>query len=139
MVKAIVALAATMLVAGCSRQQAVYPVGGRVTLDGKPLVDAQISFRPQRGPEAFATLDTDGRYRLSTRAVGDGAVAGEHAVTLAQVTVGLALEPGVAPRLANPTPGAIPVPERFLQAETSGLRATVVPGTNTFDFDLSSK
>ena len=136
---AIAVLAALVLVAGCRRQMAVHPVGGRVTLDGKPLLDASISFRPERGPEAVATLDADGRYRLSTRAAGDGAVAGAHAVTLALVTEGLALDPGKPPRLEKPSPGAVPVPERYLRAETSGLRATVVPGTNTFDFDLTTK
>ena len=125
---------------GCGRQQLpAHPVGGRVTLDGKPLVDAQISFRPAQGPEAFATLDGEGRYRLSTRSAGDGAVAGTHAVTLSLVTVGLSLEPGVAPKLLKPTPGAMPVPEKYLRAETSGLEATVVPGENTFDFELTSR
>lgn len=134
-----IAIAAALLASGCSRQTPAHPVGGRVTLDGKPLVDAQISFRPAQGPEAFGVLDGDGRYRLSTRAAGDGAVAGTHAVTLSQVTVGLALEPGVPPKLVKPTPGAMPVPEKYLRAETSGLTATVVPGENTFDFDLSSR
>ena len=86
-----------------------------------------------------AFLDGEGRYRLSTRAAGDGAVAGTHAVTLSQVTVGLALEPGVPPKLVKPTPGAMPVPEKYLRAETSGLTATVVPGENTFDFDLTAR
>ena len=132
-------IAAAMFLGGCSRPQPVHPVSGRVTLDGKPLRDAQISFRPERGPEAFASLDGDGRYRLSTRAAGDGAVAGEHIVTLAEVTGGLALEPGEPPRLEKPPADAMPLPERYLQAETSGLRATVVPGINTFDFKLSSQ
>jgi len=136
---AAIAIAAASLACGCSRPMPAHPVGGRVTLDGKPLVDAQISFRPAQGPEAFGVLDGEGRYRLSTRAAGDGAVAGTHAVTLSQVTVGLALEPGVPPKLVKPTPGAMPVPEKYLRAETSGLTATVVPGENTFDFDLSSR
>lgn len=136
---ATIAIAAASLACGCSRQTPAHPVGGRVTLNGKPLVDAQISFRPAQGPEAFGVLDSEGRYRLSTRAAGDGAVAGTHAVTLSQVTVGLALEPGVPPKLEKPTPGAMPVPEKYLRAETSGLTATVVPGENTFDFDLSSR
>lgn len=134
-----VAIAAALLAVGCSRPMPMHPVSGRVTLDGKPLVDAQISFRPAQGPEAFAVLDGDGRYTLSTRAAGDGAVAGTHAVTLSMLTEGLIMNPGEPPRLPDPTPGAVPVPERYLQAETSGLTATVVPGANTFDFDLSSK
>ena len=43
------------------------------------------------------------------------------------------------PKLEKPTPGAMPVPEKYLRAETSGLTATVVAGENTFDFDLSSR
>jgi hypothetical protein len=136
---AAVAAALAAAAGGCSRDIPVHSVSGRVTLDGRPLVDAQISFRPAQGPEAFGVLDSDGRYRLSTRAAGDGAVAGRHAVTLSQVTVGLALEPGVPPTLEKPTPGALPVPEKYLRAETSGLEATVVPGTNAFDFELRSR
>jgi hypothetical protein len=83
---------------GCGRQIPVHPVSGRVTLDGKPLVDAQISFRPANGPEAFGVLDGDGRYTLSTRAAGDGAVAGKHAVTLSPLTEGLILTPDADPR-----------------------------------------
>lgn len=128
---------------GCSRQSPVYPVSGRVSLDGKPLVDAQISFRPAQGPEAFGVLDGEGRYTLSTRAAGDGAVAGKHAVTLSPLTEGLILTPDAEPRLPAPTPGAtpgaMPVPAKYLQAETSGLTATVEPGTNTFDFDLTAR
>jgi hypothetical protein len=124
---------------GCSRQIPVHPVSGRVTLDGKPLVDAQISFRPANGPEAFGVLDGDGRYTLSTRAAGDGAVAGKHAVTLSPLTEGLILTPDADPRLPAPTPGAMPVPAKYLQAETSGLEATVVPGENVFDFDLTAR
>ena len=136
---AAIAIAAASLACGCSRQTPAYPVSGRVTLDGKPLVDAQISFRPAQGPEAFGVLDGEGRYRLSTRAAGDGAVAGTHAVTVSQLTVGLALEPGVPPRLERPTPGVMPVPEKYLRAETSGLSATVAPGVNTFDFNLTAR
>ncbi len=138
-VAAAVAIVAALLASGCSRPMPAYPVSGRVTLDGKPLVDAQISFRPAQGPEAFGVLDGEGRYRLSTRAAGDGAVAGKHAVTVSQLTVGLALEPGVPPRLEKPTPGAMPVPEKYLRAETSGLSATVAPGVNTFDFNLTAR
>lgn len=62
-----------------------YPVTGSVTYKGKPLEGAIISFTPKSdGRPASTTTDSEGKYSLSTDVNGDGAVAGEYAVTIAK-------------------------------------------------------
>ena len=70
---------------GCSQQYSFGPVEGRVTRDGKPLVNFQVIFYPdgpQAGPRSTGFTDEDGRYRLQTDTGGDGAVIGPHRVCL---------------------------------------------------------
>ena len=64
----------------------VAKVSGRVTLDGKPLSKASVTFapmatkeRPNPGPTAQGMTDEDGRYQLSlgTDAATAGAVVGK--------------------------------------------------------------
>lgn len=77
-------------VAGCGPQQpAVAPVRGTVTLDGHPLSTGRVSFEPvaaagsaQGGRPAFGAIQPDGTFVLSTYGDGDGAIVGEHRVTL---------------------------------------------------------
>lgn len=76
-----------ILTVGCGDSRFV-PVSGIVTLDGKPVADVVISFQPASegadsdfNPGSSGTTDGEGRYELSTRG-GNGAVVGEHTVTL---------------------------------------------------------
>ena len=65
-----------------------YPVEGKVTLQGKPMSHALVTFYPIEG-EAKArlalphgTAEEDGSFKLGTYSVGDGAPAGRYAVTV---------------------------------------------------------
>ena len=65
----------------------VYPVEGKVVVSGQPAANAQLAFHPQgervsRTPLPVGTTGPDGAYRLTTYAAGDGAPAGEYAVTI---------------------------------------------------------
>ncbi|MDG3008213.1 hypothetical protein [Paludisphaera mucosa] len=82
------ALLLTCLV-GCgdSRETAVHPVAGKLTVGGRPAANAMIAFHPldRAGlPTALSVASTgsDGAYRLTTYTAGDGAPAGEYAVTV---------------------------------------------------------
>jgi hypothetical protein len=119
---------------GCGSQLPMGQVSGRVTCDGKPVTEATIEFRPERGPGAFATLDSEGRYVLQTKSSNDGVVTGKNAV---------AIVPVVEFKLQNvrsaqkPAGGStIVIPEQFRRTETSGLVVDVKPGSNVFDFEL---
>ena len=60
------------------------PVSGFITLQGKPLPGAQVTFVPQNGRPSNGTTDSEGRYELYFKAGVPGAVAGKHTV---QITV----------------------------------------------------
>jgi len=87
------------------------PVSGRVTLNGKPLADIQVSFQPSHagksapGPGSFGTTDADGRYSLKTvtEPPVQGAVVGRHVVTFrARSPQSLKTDEAVAPGVMLP-------------------------------------
>jgi hypothetical protein len=60
-----------------------------VTIDGKPLAHGKIMFAPvsnagghQAGKVAVGNIQPDGTYELTTYSNGDGAIVGDHWVTL---------------------------------------------------------
>ena len=149
---------------GCSVDEGEpkHPVTGTVVWKGKPVEGAIVAFSPASGgAPASAVTDASGVYHLTTKVAGDGAVAGEYAVTVAkyQSTVD---EPKPAPA-AEAEAGADPyditdeyptgydemeeaelaaaisknlLPPKYAQATSSGLKATVVEGDNEFNFEL---
>jgi hypothetical protein len=78
---------------GCHRSPyTVAPVHGKVTVDDKPLTQATLMFAPissgeekNPGKPAFGTVETDGVYHLTTFAKNDGAIVGDHWVTILNV------------------------------------------------------
>src|SRR5689334_3923065 len=77
------------LLSGCG-QSALAPVHGRVTCNGKPVPQAGVIFSPagqsesdrQPGKAAAGSTDADGRYVLTTYRPGDGALVGQHHVSI---------------------------------------------------------
>ena len=75
---------------GCSRPpHELAPVRGTVTLDQTPLGGGRVMFAPiaasqnrEVGKPAFGQIQADGAFRLTTYREGDGAVVGEHWVTI---------------------------------------------------------
>jgi hypothetical protein len=87
------AIVLVQLLSGCSAGSKPYqtaPVAGLITLDGKPLAGAHVTFMPvpeaqsgrQSGPEASGDTADNGRYSLKT-AFGDaGASVGKNRVMI---------------------------------------------------------
>jgi hypothetical protein len=79
--------------AGCdANPYELAPVHGKVIVDGKPLFQGKIRFAPvaqeedrKPGKPAFGIIQSDGTYRLTTFKPDDGAVVGEHWVTILNV------------------------------------------------------
>jgi hypothetical protein len=77
---------------GCGKEKPknrkeVFPVHGTVLYQGKPAVGAEVAFHPVGEVSAKAlcpsgTVDKDGHFSLCTHEGGDGAPAGEYAVTI---------------------------------------------------------
>jgi hypothetical protein len=148
--------AVTWLVAlaGCSGEKAPPSgtVSGRLTLDGRPLSAVTLQFRdPTKGILALSAQDTgpNGEYHLKV-GIGPQVPVGEYVVSIlpdVDEAALLASEAGATPeRIAEAqrkssasTTKKVDVPGRYLSEQTSGLKATVVEGANTFDFDLKSR
>lgn len=117
--------------AGCDnpRQLAVFPVEGTLTVNGQPAANAMVAFHPVNlagSPTILPVASTgrDGTYRLMTYAAGDGAPAGEYAVTV------------VWPDDSQPRDECVDVVthDRFQGSYADPARSpwhvSVVPGTN---------
>lgn len=81
-------------VAGCGSGIKEFPtaaVSGKITLNGAAVTDGRVFYYPVKNPGnnssesgkfAQGTIESDGSYELSTYGNGDGAVVGEHRVTV---------------------------------------------------------
>jgi hypothetical protein len=119
-----------LLVAGCSGPAGpqIAPAQGTVTWRGAPVAGAQVTFMPQGGRLATGTTDDQGKFKLSTLGQADGALVGNHAVTVTK-RVPLSNEP-YAPERSE-------IPPQYAVATTSPLKAEVTAaGPNDFSFEL---
>lgn len=109
------------------------PAAGVVTLAGQPLADVTITFTPAAGRPATGRTDATGRFTLSTFAAGDGAVPGEHRVTLSLPAVDVPM-PGT-PEAAGYVPAKRSFPERYGGLDTTDLRIEI-PAAGARDLRL---
>jgi hypothetical protein len=114
---------------------ATHPVSGAVTLDGKPVAGATVTFhRLNKETDrwvntADALTDATGAFQLSTYTRSDGCPAGEYAVTVA--ITGRGYYDGDPPKNT--------LPARYAAPATTPLKAAVKEGTNDVDLALLSK
>jgi hypothetical protein len=114
------------------------PVSGKVTLDGKPLDDAQITFAPEEGDDPAAGAGAPirgGSYNLSR---SEGPAVGSHRVSIwARRPTGKKIPSDDQPGTTFDEMREV-IPDRY-NAQSS-LKADIKKGaTNQFDFDLTSK
>ncbi len=133
---------------GCSSQISVVPVTGTVEYNGEPVVGAAVTFVPEEGKSASGITDSSGKFTLTTNEDGDGAIPGNHTVTV------LAL---AAPMPSDDEEGSVEVnevmepmedddgeitestviPQKYADPSTSGLTATIEPsGDNDIKLTL---
>src|SRR3990172_2569518 len=87
-------IAVVLAMTGCSRSPyELAPVHGRVTLDGRPLSQSKVMFapvevgdNPNPGKPAFGLVQDDGSFVLTTYRTNDGAIVGEHWVSIVRLT-----------------------------------------------------
>ncbi|PQO42885.1 hypothetical protein [Blastopirellula marina] len=116
-----------LLGCGPSGPSNVSVVTGLVTVDGKPADSATITFAPvPSGKSSFGRTDETGHYHLVYTTDIQGALIGEHTVTIAN-----------EPPPGQPRP-AVMVPRQYGKA--GKLTASVAANqSNEIDFALSSK
>jgi hypothetical protein len=110
--------------AGCGKTgPELAPVTGRITLDGKPLENADISFQPDSSkPPSAGRTDANGRYELAYKRGVMGGMVGSN-------TVRITISPEVVTNPPN-------IPARY--NTESELKKEVKPGQNEFNFDLTT-
>ena len=93
---------------------------------------AEVTFAPDGGALAMGRTDAGGKFTLRTFADGDGALAGNHRVTVVKY-VG---QPATAENPYPITTNALP--PRYAQPDQSGLTFEVKPaGENHFRLELT--
>lgn len=146
-------LAATGLVAiliaaqsGCGGDPTLPKLGkihGKVTYNGKPVDAGHIVFTPvagkggETGQSATGEIGEDGSYEMTTFNTGDGAILGQHTVTVELRPKGEDAYP--KPKADGTIDYKLPKslgPKKYAKADTSPLKCTVVPEGGEFNIDL---
>jgi hypothetical protein len=111
------------------------PVSGAVTLDGKPLTDARVTFQPSggEGTEAGGEI-IDGAYRIPR---DEGPTPGDYVVRITSVSKASLPDPNAMPGDVPPAPKE-PIPPRYNVKSTLSAKVTE-EGPNAFDFDLKTR
>ncbi len=139
------------LFSGCARQQddkwtrarpPTFRVTGRVEMQGQPVDGAKVVFltaAPVNGKDysAFGYTNARGAFMLQTFRDGDGAVAGEHYVTIEKITYSDPPAPRNEGDAVSPPKETSHLPDRYRSPKTSGLNAAVdAGGRNRFVFTI---
>lgn len=146
------AIIVVALLLGCGGLEDTRPmrnsVSGMVTYQGTPVEEAIIVFRPvgSEGQTANGRTDATGAFKMGTYEGTDGVVPGEYTVMISKLEAtdsGKALpedDPNYDP---NPKVVEAPpenlLPEKYANAETSGLTVSVPEGEEVTDlkFELN--
>lgn len=83
-------LTAALLAAGCGSSGPVLPVNGIVTLDGKPLDGAAVTFYAEPGAAATggtALTGTDGKFVILGAKGQNGLAPGKYKVTVSKIRI----------------------------------------------------
>jgi hypothetical protein len=140
-------------IVGCAKQKKepqldLTPVSGTVTLDGKPLADADVSFAFQDPPPtgyygSAGRTDAEGKYTLMT-GEKKGAVPGSFKVAVSRIETpaGVALKPEEGmdlEQLKAAGQAKQTVPDKYNDPMTTMLSTTVEKGkADGYNFDLKS-
>jgi hypothetical protein len=129
------ALAAIVVgLSGCGgAREKLWPVSGKVTFRGKPVVAGTIRFsNPRIGIDMTAKLHSDGAYEM-VMARGAGLPEGTYQVAIMPLRVEIPIGARVLPPAA---PDRGDIPQKYRVLSTSRLTLTVKPERNRFDVDM---
>jgi hypothetical protein len=133
-------LAALICTFGCGTadgKRPVFPVAGKVLVDGKPAKDAYLVFYPTNAadtlaPKPTAVADEQGNLIVTTYMTGDGAPAGEYKVGIEW--------PKMTNQFGRIKPSGDQLGGKFKDAATSKWTVRITEGPNTLpDFDIKTK
>jgi hypothetical protein len=120
----------------------LHPVRGKVTVQGKPLTQAVVTFLQvdEKGTTTVGETDDEGVYELSYLG-SPGAAAADYKVAISYLVGTDGTVYGLGPRSGLAKPYGLLTAKELLQPEWSDLgrttqRATVPERGGTFDFDI---
>ena len=122
---------------GCGRDDLpeLGEVSGTVTLDDQPLADVIVHFTPtSEGRPSVGQTDEEGRYTLLYVADAEGALVGEHTVTIEAVITDEMDDYDEE----HPESGGVPPPTFPAEATDGSIKKDVVAGSNEIDIALVS-
>ena len=116
-------------------------VYGKVTYQGKPIDSGRVVFTPASGKAgdsgqgASGQIESDGSFEMTTFNTGDGAILGQHVVTVVVPQKGEMPQPDKYSQIKYAVPKNV-TPSKYATADKSPLRCTVVEGGTKFDIEL---
>ena len=111
------------------KKRSIANVSGTITMDGRPLEDAEITLiSEKRKPAARAKTDASGKYALKATSGASRVPVGVYLVTISKII----------PSSDSDTARHL-IPPKYSAPQTSGLTVEVNKGINVFDFALSSE
>jgi hypothetical protein len=124
----------TLALVGCSRGPVIGQVSGKVTFHKKPVTEGTVTFiNPTSGFVAEAKLDKDGSYVIQNPE--GGLAVGDY---LVMVTPPIYIDSSDPKEPPSPTEKPAPnIPDQYRNQGRTPLKAKVVYGPNTFDFDMT--
>ena len=131
----VVLLPALLFVSGCGDDKAPAKVTGTITMDGKPIVGAEVTFTPNDGTRmSQGNTDAQGKYELRFSAQAAGAAVGTHRVSIRLASADEYIPPS---RDSNDPPQPKETIPKKYNNETE-LTATLKSGKQVVNFDLTS-
>ena len=125
---------------GAKNRPKVYPITGKVTYKGAPVVAADVTFICEAADRsAFGRTDSQGNFKLTTFSSNDGAVEGKHVITVVKIEQTEAAkpmeptDPAYNPDLVAmpaPPPPRSQIPQKYANVKTTDLFAVVSPEGN---------
>lgn len=132
-------------IAGCGGDPSLPKLGkvwGKVSLNGKSVDSGHIVFTPiqgkggDTGQTATGEIESDGSYTMTTFNTGDGAILGQHTVTVVLTEKGFEMpKPKADGTIDYKLPKKIG-PSKYASVEKSPLKCTVVEAGTNFDIEM---
>jgi len=118
---------------GCENGPVKGDVRGKVTFKGQPVKEGRVTFlNTKEGGAAEALIGEGGSF-----AVQGGVVVGDYIVEITPLTQIVDTDPGKSPPAPVEKP-APDIPAKYRQQGKTPLRASVKPGKNEINFDMTT-
>ena len=128
-----------LLAAGCGASTPPDgEVSGTVSYRGQPVRGGIITFVSDRGVQTSAVIDPIGHYQMKAPSGAMKVTVNNLMLRKGQADARLRLKQPAGTTTDGPTVNGtyVPIPQKYLSAEQSGLAWTVRPGTQTYDIPL---